>query len=107
MTKHITVPSYNSTQIHLGSSADYENIFRCSYFVEKETNDNYLNKSIINSFKYEPDSTYKHTDRNSGTCWIAEVVNPEEEYGFTYYHFRDFQDLIQFYKEKGYEFILN
>lgn len=71
--------------------------------IEADQND-LLHKAIINSINYEPDSIYSTTDGYTGTCWVSEMIDSDYEYGYQYLHFRNFEDLVEFYQQKGYKF---
>ena len=105
MEKHIYVSNYSTNGIDLGEIKKYE-IFKGKYFEQtnNDNNSNTIHKALIYSINYEPDSTYYHTDGYSGTCWIARILDSAEE-DIIVYHFRNFENLIQLFKEKGYTFI--
>ena len=104
MNNHIYVSSYSTRGLHFGSESGYER-FGGSYFEQLEYNENnIINKAIINKVKYDPDSTYCHTDGYGGTCWCAEIIDSDEQ-GIIYYHFRNFEDLVGIYNGKGYKFV--
>ena len=105
MEKHIYVSNYSTNGIDLGEIKKYE-IFKGKYFEQNnhDNNSNIIHKALIYSIYYEPDSTYYHTDGYSGTCWIAKILDSAEE-EIIVYHFRNFQNLIQLFKEKGYKFV--
>jgi len=102
MSNHITVLITGSDELHMGLDSGYEQ-FAGKYF-EKVCDDINV-KKIINSVKYQTDSTYNHTDGHCGTCWVAEIIDDESVYGVTYYHFRNFEPLVELYKGKGYKFV--
>jgi hypothetical protein len=105
MTKHISIPSIKTTGLHLGSQSGYERL-ELSYFEKDDSNNhNIIDKSIIISLTYEPDSTYNNTNGYAGTCWVAEMLDSNETTGYIFYCFRNFEDLVEFYREKGYKFI--
>lgn len=105
MANQITIPQVRTTGLHWGFQSGYQR-FSLSYF-EKNVinNDNIIDKSIINSVKYEPEPAYNNTDGHFGTCWVAEMIDSIETVGYTYYRFRNFEDLVEFYREKGYKFV--
>lgn len=105
MEKHIYVSNYSTNGIDLGEIKKYE-IFKGTWFEQLEPygDNNIIHKANIISVHYEPDSTYYHTDGYSGTCWIAKILDSAEE-EIIVYHFRNFQNLIQLFKEKGYKFV--
>lgn len=105
--KNIYISS--GTGNHFGSVSKYER-FNGSYFEKKECDENnFINKAIINFIKYVPDSTYCHTDGYSGTCWCAQIIgdtdNNKDEYPIMNYHFRNFENFVEFYENKGYKFV--
>lgn len=107
MPNNITIPIIKTTGLHFGSQSNFER-FASSYFEKTDSNDSkFIDKSIIHSIKYDPDSTYCHTDGYCGTCWVAEMIDSSETDCFMYYHFRNFVDLVEFYREKGYKFVEN
>jgi hypothetical protein len=104
MEMHIYISNKSSTGLHYGSQSGYER-FNGTYFEKLECDENNLiDKAIINKIKYEPDSIYRDNDGYGGTCWCAEIIDPDEQ-GYIYYHFRNFENLVKFYEEKGYKFI--
>jgi hypothetical protein len=103
MENHIYVSSYSTRGIHFGSSSNYQN-YTGKWFEEKNNDsNNFINKSIIISIDYSPDSIYCSTDGYGGTCWCAKIIDSDE--GFIYCHFRNFEDLVQKYDAKGYKFV--
>ncbi len=103
MENHIYVSSYSTRGIHFGLSSNYQN-YEGKWFEEKNYNSNsFINKSIITSIDYFPDSIYCSTDGYGGTCWCAKIIDSDE--GINYYHFRNFGDLVQSYEAKGYKFV--
>jgi hypothetical protein len=93
--------------LHFGSKAGYER-FANSYF--EKVNQNFIDKIIIYSIFYKPNEIYITTDGYGGTCWHAEMIehdNVDTEWatGFAKYRFRNFEDLIEYYKEKGFVFV--
>ena len=103
--KNNLVPNYCSKGLlHFGSQSGYER-FSGSYFEKIECDENNLiDKAIINSIKYDPDSIYRENDGYAGTCWCAKIIDSDEK-GFVYYHFRNFESLVKMYEEKGYNFV--
>lgn len=102
MENHIILSQVKTTGLHFGSQSGYER-FKFSHF--EKNSDNFIDKLIINSVKYQPDTDYNNTDGYFGTCWIAEMIETNEISGYVYYHFRNFEDIVGFYLEKGYKFI--
>jgi hypothetical protein len=106
MENHIYVSSYSTRGIHFGLSSNYQN-YEGNWFEEKNNNsnnsNNFIYKSIITSIDYLPDSIYCTTDGYGGTCWCAKIIDSDE--GINYYHFRNFEDLVQSYEAKGYKFV--
>lgn len=102
MSKHIfinrTTLSYG---LNFGNQANYKSYVDCYFEKIKE---NFIDKAILYDIECNLDSTYIHTDGNSGTCWCAKVLDSEEE-SIIYYHFRNFEDLVAMYEEKGYKFV--
>jgi hypothetical protein len=106
MEKHIYVSNYSTNGVDLGEINNYE-IFKGKHFEQTnhDANSNIIHKALIYSIHFEPDSTYFHTDGYSGTCWLAKILDSAEDENMTFYHFRNFENLIQIFKEKGYTFI--
>jgi len=104
MNNHIYVSSYSTIALHFGSQSGYERFAGCHFEEKTDSENNIINKSIILSVKYDPDSIYRDTDGNGGTCWCAEIIDSDEE-GIVYYHFRNFENLVEMYNAKGYKFI--
>ena len=102
MEKHIYVSSYSTNDIIF----DSESLKGC-YFEQTnhDSNSNTINKAIIHSIDYCPDSTYCHTDGNEGTCWCSIIIDSSEHEYITLYHFRNFENLLEIFNEKGYKFI--
>lgn len=106
MTKHVVYISTDNTKLF--SAHKYENFKSFnngSYFEQKEfDNKDFMHKSFINSINYEPDLTFYFTYGFFGTCWSARIFDSAET-NITYYHFRNFEHLVNLYNEKGYNFI--
>ena len=92
--------------LHFGSHAGYER-FVNSYF--EKSYQNYVDKVIIHSICYKPDNLYSRKDGYCGTCWQVEMIEPHDDTkwatGFAKYCFRNFEDLVEYYKEKGFVFV--
>ena len=95
--------------LHLGSKSGYEK-FVGNYFEKiTENNEEFIHKAIIYSIYYDPDKIYRETDGLVGTCWRVDMIDDEDNTkwatGILKYSFRNFQDLVTHYQEKGYKFI--
>lgn len=95
--------------LHMGRQAGYER-FVGSYFEKiNETENNFIDKAIINSIKYNPDKIYGETDGYVGTCWSVDIIDPDDNTkwatGISSYSFRNFQDLVAHYELRGYKFV--
>jgi len=89
---------------HYGSEAGYKR-FRYSYFIKKsDIEANFIYKHIITAVEYLPDEIYRRDDGYAGRCWIVSVNNNENEI-FEKYYIRNWIDIVEFYKEKGLEFV--
>jgi hypothetical protein len=101
MENHIYLQSAPQSGLHFGRNANYQS-FIGGYFEEKEGSEpNIIYKAIIPEILYSPDTLYIDTDGNAGTCWIALVIDE----GYTHYHFRNFEDLVHLYDQKGYKYV--
>jgi hypothetical protein len=89
---------------HYGSQSGYQR-FRYSYFIKKsDIEANIICKHIITKVEYLPDEIYRRDDGYAGRCWIISVNNNENE-NFEKYYIRNWIDIIEFYKEKGFGFV--
>jgi hypothetical protein len=102
MEKHIYISSNLTNDI----SSNYQ-IYEGKWFeqMESDANSNIIYKAIIFSIKYEPDSTFCHTSGEDGTCWCSQISDSSEDISVLFYHFRNFENLLELFKEKGYKFI--
>jgi len=101
MENHIYIQSAPQSGLHFGRNANYEKLVG-SYFEEKESSEpNFINKALIHEITYSSDALYSESDGNAGTCWIASVIDE----GYTHYHFRNFEDLVHLYDQKGYKYV--
>jgi hypothetical protein len=105
MEKHIYVSSYFTTNEYIEPS-NYK-FYEGKWFEQLETreNSNIIHKALIYSINYEPDSTFCHTNGQDGTCWSAKILDSAEDEYILFYHFNNFQNLLELFKEKGYKFI--
>jgi len=90
---------------HYGSEASYQR-FRYSYFIKNnsESDDKFIYKHIITSVEYAPDKIYCENDGYYGKCWIVSIDDNQDEKLVKYY-IRNWIDIVEFYKEKGLEFV--
>jgi hypothetical protein len=91
---------------HYGSQSNYQR-FRYSYFIKKDTDserETLLYKYIIMSVQYVPDELYSSVDGMAGKCWIVSI-NDNENGKVIKYYIRNWIDIVEFYKEKGGEFV--
>ena len=107
MSEHIYISSYSTNEKKFDSKTNYE-IYEGSWFEQLEPygNSNIIYKAIILSIDYEPDSTYSHTDGHDGTCWCATIIDSGDSEPRLCYHFSNFSNLVKFYEEKGYKFVI-
>jgi hypothetical protein len=105
MSNHIYVSSYSIRGTHYGRQSGYERFAGCHFEEKTESEQNIINKAIIQSVKYEPDSIYRDNDGYGGTCWCAEIIDSGADECITFYHFRNFENLVEMYNAKGYKFI--
>ena len=62
-TDHITIPNAKlKGSYHFGSIAGYARFVGCHFEKIEPDKDDLLDKAIINSINYDPDSTYSITD---------------------------------------------
>ena len=96
-----------STQLlyHYGSGSGYQH-FRYSYFINNnpDLDVHFLYKYIITSVEYVPDKLYSYHDGIYGKCWIVSIDDNENNKPIKYY-IRNWIDIVEFYKQKGLEFI--
>jgi len=89
---------------HYGSESGYQR-FRYSYFIKKgDIESNFIYKHIITAVEYLPDENYARNDGYCGKCWVVSINNNENEI-FEKYYIRNWIDIVDFYNEKGLEFI--
>jgi hypothetical protein len=104
MSKRINVPSLGSG-IHWGLMRNFEHLIN-KWFENTEIDDlNLIHKAIILGIKYDPDDRYSNSDGYFGTCWVANIIDSGDDSGIKNYHFRNFIDVIELFKTKGYKFI--
>ncbi len=107
MAEIISLPTiYRPMLLHFGSGSRYER-FLYSYFIKSISapEENFIYKHIITSIKYQPDTLYSNVDGMSGKCWLVEVHDVENE-KFIKYYIRNWTDIVEYYKEKGLEFVM-
>jgi len=102
MENHIYVKAINlKGTLHCGKEANYDKLAG-DYFEEKESSEqNIIDKALIHEIKYSPDMLYSSVDGYAGTCWQAIVIDND----YIFYHFRNFEDLVHLYDQKGYKYV--
>lgn len=76
------------------------------WFEQIEVNEsNFIHKAIIMGIKFDPEEIYCSTDGIAGVCWLADILDSGDDENIKKYHFRNFIDLIEFFKKKGYKFV--
>ena len=90
---------------HYGSESNYQR-FRFSYFIKfnPSTDENIIYKYIIYNVTYAPDELYNSVDGMAGKCWIVTINNTEDDQIEKYY-IRNWVDIVEYYKEKGFKFV--
>lgn len=92
--------------LHYGSESCYERFSGNSYFIASsdECEINLIYKYIVMKVEYTPDELYRHVDGNVGRCWIV-TINDNENEEIIKYYIRNWVDIVEYFKEKGLEFI--
>jgi hypothetical protein len=90
---------------HYGSESNYQR-FRFSYFIKinPPTDETIIYKYIISDVKYQPDKLYNSVDGMAGKCWVVTINNNEDD-KIEKYYIRNWIDIVEYYKEKGLEFV--
>ena len=103
----IGLPCIRKTHLyHYGSQSNYQR-FHYSYFIKEDTEterETLLYKCIIMSVQYVPDELYSSVDGMAGKCWIVSI-NDNDNQKFVKYYLRNWIDIVEFYKEKGFKFV--
>ena len=102
----IQLPCFcNPLIYHYGSESGYQR-FRHSYFIKNicESNENIIYKHIITDVTYKPDNNYSITDGHFGKCWIVTINNNEND-KIEKFYIRNWIDIVEYYKEKGNQFV--
>jgi len=103
----ISLPTiFRPMLLHFGSISGYER-FQYSYFIKtiSDPEENFIYKHIIISVKYQPDTLYSTVDGMFGKCWLVELHDIENE-KFIKYYIRNWTDIVEYYKDKGLEFVV-
>jgi hypothetical protein len=102
MESHIYLKNHSKGSFHFIYPNQYDKFIGCHFEENKNIEENnFIHKAIIKSIYFKPDSIYLETDGNAGTCWCAQII---DNFLINYY-FRNFENLVENYKKKGYIFI--
>jgi len=109
MTDIIELPRHSTPlTIHYGSQANYERFIGTAYFICDDDDDDGSQqngkKYSIMEVVYAPDDLYKTNDGYAGSCWKVNVIDGENGSSATYL-IRNWIDIVQYYRIKGFKFV--
>jgi hypothetical protein len=103
----VPLPSIKKPMLlHWGSESGYERFSGNSYFIGccDVYENNLIYKYIVMKVEYISDELYRQVDGNAGRCWIVTINDNKHEVIIKYY-IRNWIDIVEYFKEKGLEFI--
>lgn len=91
---------------HFGAMHDIRQLAG-KHFEETEPKTDIINKAIIHTLTYSPDSIYNTTDGYFGNCWSAIILDSRDDIDAQTYklNFRNPADLFAYFEEQKMKFI--